>query len=212
MNNLFSQLQSRLGEMMKDENFSKIAKSAAVGSLAGLILGNSSARKGVFKAGSYAALAGAAWLAYNKWQQSKNGMSAQDLNFDPQSQQQAIEYANSSLSDHKIMLLTQAMVFAARADGQIDAQEREQIHKGLSQLGQGDRADQLINEWLNAPLNPQALADQVDEPQLAAEVYMASLSVIDPDHFLEQAYMQQLAQALELPSDLKQQLELTAKQ
>ncbi|MDH2999696.1 hypothetical protein A1D23_06265 [Chelonobacter oris] len=211
MNNLFSQLQSRLGEMMKDENFSKIAKSAAVGGLAGLILGNSGARKGVAKAGSYAALAGAAWLAYNKWQQSKNG-GVQDVNFDPQAQQDAINYANSTLSDSKIMLMTQAMVFAARADGQIDAQEREQIHKGLQQLGHGDNADQLINDWLNAPLNPQALAEQVRDPQLAAEVYMASLSVIDPDHFLEQAYMQQLAQALNLPSELKQQLELTAKQ
>lgn len=211
MNDLFSQLQSRLGDMMKDENFSKIAKSAAVGSLAGLILGNSGARKGVAKAGSYAALAGAAWLAYQKWQQSKNGSAVQDVQFDPQAQQEAITYANNTLSDDKIMLLTQAMVFAARADGQIDTQEKAQIHKGLTQLGYGDQADQLINTWLNAPLNPQALADQVTDSQLAAEVYMASLSVIDVDHFLEQAYMQQLAQALNLPNDLKQQLELAAK-
>ena len=38
MKDLFGQLQSRLSEMMKDENFSKVAKSAAVGGLAGLIL------------------------------------------------------------------------------------------------------------------------------------------------------------------------------
>ncbi|TNH02059.1 tellurite resistance TerB family protein [Testudinibacter sp. TR-2022] len=211
MNNLFSQLQSRLGEMMKDENFSKIAKSAAVGGLAGLILGNSSARKGVFKAGSYAALAGAAWLAYQKWQQNKSGSAVQDVQFDPQAQQEAITYANNTLSDNKIMLLTQAMVFAARADGQIDAQEKAQIHKGLEQLGYGENADQLVNQWLNTPLDPQALAEQVNDPQQAAEVYMVSLSVIDPDHFLEQAYMQQLAQALKLPAELKQQLELAAK-
>ena len=79
MKDLFGQLQSRLSEMMKDENFSKVAKSAAVGGLAGLILGNSSARKGVFKAGSYAALAGAAWLAYNKWQQSKNSSTTDEM-------------------------------------------------------------------------------------------------------------------------------------
>ncbi|TNG94613.1 tellurite resistance TerB family protein [Pasteurellaceae bacterium USgator11] len=211
MNNLFSQLQSRLGEMMKDENFSKIAKSAAVGGLAGLILGNSGARKGVFKAGSYAALAGAAWLAYQKWQQNKSGSAVQDVQFDPQAQQEAITYANNTLSDNKIMLLTQAMVFAARADGQIDAQEKAQIHKGLEQLGYGENADQLVNQWLNTPLDPQALAEQVNDPQQAAEVYMVSLSVIDPDHFLEQAYMQQLAQALKLPAELKQQLELAAK-
>ncbi|SMB86401.1 Uncharacterized membrane protein YebE, DUF533 family [Pasteurella testudinis DSM 23072] len=212
MNDLFSQLQSRLGNMMKDENFSKIAKSAAVGGLAGLILGNSGARKGVAKAGSYAALAGAAWLAYQKWQQRKNGGVAQELDFDPQTQQEAITYANNTLSDDKIVLLTQAMVFAARADGQIDQQEKQQIHKGLAQLGHAADAEQLINQWLNAPLDPQTLAQQVQDQQQAAEVYMASLSVIDPDHFLEQAYMQQLAQALNLPSDLKQQLELTAKQ
>ncbi|KAE9528410.1 tellurite resistance TerB family protein [Testudinibacter aquarius] len=211
MNNLFSQLQSRLGEMMKDENFSKIAKSAAVGGLAGLILGNSGARKGVFKAGSYAALAGAAWLAYQKWLQNKSGSAVQDVQFDPQAQQEAITYANNTLSDNKIMLLTQAMVFAARADGQIDAQEKAQIHKGLEQLGYGENADQLVNQWLNTPLDPQALAEQVNDPQQAAEVYMVSLSVIDPDHFLEQAYMQQLAQALKLPAELKQQLELAAK-
>ncbi|MGR3808132.1 tellurite resistance TerB family protein [Pasteurella testudinis] len=212
MNDLFSQLQSRLGNMMKDENFSKIAKSAAVGGLAGLILGNSGARKGVAKAGSYAALAGAAWLAYQKWQQRKNGGVAQELDFDPQTQQEAITYANNTLSDDKIVLLTQAMVFAARADGQIDQQEKQQIYKGLAQLGHAADAEQLINQWLNAPLDPQTLAQQVQDQQQAAEVYMASLSVIDPDHFLEQAYMQQLAQALNLPSDLKQQLELTAKQ
>ncbi len=213
MKDLFGQLQSRLSEMMKDENFSKVAKSAAVGGLAGLILGNSSARKGVFKAGSYAALAGAAWLAYNKWQQSKNSSTTDemsDANFNPQAQQQAITYANNTLSNDKILLLTQAMVFAARADGEIDDQEKAHIQKGLEQLGQGANTSQLINQWLNVPLNPQALADQVKDPQLAAEVYMASLSVINPDHFLEQAYIQQLAKALALPNDLKQHLETAA--
>lgn len=212
MNNLFNQLQSRLNEMMKDDHFSKIAKTAAVSGLIGLLFGNSHTRKGIVKAGSYAALAGAAWLAYNRWQQAKNGVSPQNSNFDPQAQHDAITYANDSLTDDKIMLLTQAMVFAARADGQIDTNERAQIHKGLERLEHGADADKLINEWLNVPLNPQILADQINDSQHAAEVYMASLSIIEADHFLEQAYMQQLAKALNLPDELKHQLELAAKQ
>jgi uncharacterized membrane protein YebE (DUF533 family) len=49
-------------------------------------------------------------------------------------------------------------------------------------------------------------------PELAAEMYLASLLVVDETSFMERAYLDELARQLRLPAGLKAELETQAAQ
>ena len=97
-------------------------------------------------------------------------------------------------------------VAAARADGHIDAAERQKIQQYLTEQGQPDAA-RWIDAELARPLDPHALAREVTDMELATEVYLASLLAIDVDHFMERGYLDELARALKLDDNLKGSIE-----
>ncbi len=175
-------------------------KGAAVGSLATLLLGNKKARKfgknlgkNALTIGGTAAVGGAAYYAYQKW---KNGQ-----------ENQAPSRGNQLGEDNKAMLLLQAMVFAAKSDGHVDNIEMANIENALEAMELDNKGKTAIQQWLTAPLDANAIANQVNDLELASEVYMASLLVIEVDHFKERVYLDQLATALRLPAELKFKLE-----
>lgn len=93
-------------------------------------------------------------------------------------------------------LLIRAMCNAAKADGEIDKAEQDNI---IGRLG-GDldeaEADFLRSE-LNAPLNVAEFARQVPA-DMAANVYAFSVMTVKVDTREEVTYLQQLAQNLDL--------------
>lgn len=95
-------------------------------------------------------------------------------------------------------LAIRAMIQAARADGDIDAQEQKAL---MEILGESDAGDQrFIDEALSEPVDPAALARDV--PQGAElEVYSAALMAIDPDNRQEAEFLHALAQGLSLDQD-----------
>lgn len=161
------------------------------GGILGAILGSKKARNYAGKAvkvGSVAALGGAAYYAYQKWQ------SEQKVTTSPNSAETTLQCDTDLLLD--------AMIGAARADGHIDAQEHQAIIAKLNELGIDDDTNQLIESALAEPLDPAALAARVTSTEQACEVYLISYSVIDVDHFMEKAYLQELEKHLNLPSEL----------
>ena len=114
-----------------------------------------------------AALVGAgavAWNFYKKWSDKKEQGAA--------SQQAAASFGMAQpaaapagpvpgVGDPTAMLLLRAMIFAARADGHIDATEQDRISKMVAQMFPGQDASQLVNSLLNEPINPAVLAGQV---------------------------------------------------
>jgi uncharacterized membrane protein YebE (DUF533 family) len=104
-----------------------------------------------------------------------------------------------------------AMIGAAKADGHIDANEQEAIRSELAKVTDSaeDRA------WLEAeiarPLDPAAIAAGASTPEMAAEMYLASLLVVDEEAFMERAYLDELARQLKLDPALKQRLEQSLK-
>ena len=76
-------------------------------------------------------------------------------------------------------------------------------------------SDASDRSWLEAelarPLDPAAVAQAAATPEMAAEMYLASLLVVDEESFMERAYLDELARQLKLPPDLKLQLEQHAK-
>lgn len=98
----------------------------------------------------------------------------------------------------KAMILLQAMISAAKADGQIDGGEMQRIVGKMEEGGADGEARDFVLQEMRKPLDLDALVAQVQTPELAAEVYAASLLAIEVDTPTEEAYLQQLAQKLKL--------------
>ncbi|MCG7585760.1 tellurite resistance TerB family protein [Photobacterium sp. OFAV2-7] len=184
-----------------------LLKGAAAGGLMGAVLGNKKSRKLATKYGKKAAMLGGtavvgtlAYQAYKKWQQGENVEWKPASNNEEGRPSESLSYNHTSIVDP--LILIKAMVFAAKADGHIDSNEKQAIAQWLQQQNIDQDVEGLINRWINEPLDPQVIASEVSNLEQASEVYLVSLLAIDVDHFLEKAYLDQLASALSLPQEL----------
>ncbi|MDL2268277.1 tellurite resistance TerB family protein, partial [Desulfovibrio sp. OttesenSCG-928-G15] len=100
-----------------------------------------------------------------------------------------------------------ALVFAAKADGHIDDAEQKAISDKMSELNLGPQTQDLVQQAMNAPLDPALIADGVTDPELAMQLFMLSCSVIDVDHFMERSYLAALAEALHIPKEMMEEME-----
>jgi hypothetical protein len=90
-------------------------------------------------------------------------------------------------------VLLRALIQAAKADGRIDAGEKEQLMKHLGDL---DRSEvDFVNAELAKPVDVAGLARDVPSGA-AAQVYTMSVMGIDLDTNKEARYLQELSQAL----------------
>ena len=98
-------------------------------------------------------------------------------------------------------LMIRAMIQAAKADGEIDAEERDRIlqHMG-DEIDAEERA--VIEEQLAAPVDVMALANDTSA-QMKAQVYATSLLAVRVDEQSEANYLNQLADALGLPNETR---------
>ena len=110
------------------------------------------------------------------------------------------------------MLLVQAMVAAAAADGVIDDEERAQMLKRATDAG----FDEETRRFLEAELaNPKSLAVIIASarPELATDIYAASCAAIVADTDAERAYLETLGRRLglseEARAEIHRQLDLT---
>jgi uncharacterized membrane protein YebE (DUF533 family) len=103
-------------------------------------------------------------------------------------------------------LLVRAMISAAKADGQIDAQETQRIFGEMNtqHLSQAEKA--FLMEEIGKPIDVDALTREVRTPQDAIQVYAASAMVIDSQTPQEVQYLQTLAQKLRLDGALVSQI------
>lgn len=108
--------------------------------------------------------------------------------------------------EERALVMIRAMLSAAKSDGQIDAGEQERILGKLNDAGADQEMRQFIQDELTKPVDVDGLASEADSAHMATEIYTASLFAIDVDTPGEQAYMNQLAGKLGLPSTLVKQL------
>ena len=102
--------------------------------------------------------------------------------------------AQTPQADRQALALVRAMINAAKADGQIDQQEQQNILSRLS--GVGPQELEFVRQEMAKPLHMDFLADL--NPAMATEVYIVSLMAINLDTTGEINYMHQLAQSLGL--------------
>lgn len=106
--------------------------------------------------------------------------------------------ADEAAAGEKALLLIRGMIAAAKADGQIDAEERGRIIGKLKEAGAGAEALAFVEQEMAGPVDLEAVAAGVRDEQTAAELFLASMFAINVDTPAEKAYLAQLANRLGL--------------
>lgn len=218
MANWLNQLQSLLGQQGRSSSSDdqpsgkNLLLPGALGGLAGLLVASKSSRKLLAKYGTGALLVGGGAVAgsvlWNKYQQKMRAGSPQEPAYSPSASAPVQAQSSTQVElDARSERLIMALVFAAKSDGHIDERERASIEEQLRAANIDVQGRVLIDRALSQPLDPQRLAQGISNEQEALEVYYISCAVIDIDHFMERSYLNALGEALNLPQDVRKDIE-----
>ena len=108
--------------------------------------------------------------------------------------------------DARAELLLRAMINAAKADGQIDGTEMNNILGKLDEAGAGQEAKDFVLAERRRPLDLDGLVAGVTSPDAAAAVYAASVMAIRVDTPAEETYLSQLAARLQIAPQVRASL------
>lgn len=177
----------------------------AAGAL-GLLKGKGARGMGgkVLTYGGLAALGVIAYKAYNNWQASQGQTG--------QREPQTIDRLPEDQAEEHSQAILRALVAAAKADGHVDDRERQLIEGEFVKLNNDQQFQQWLHAELDKPLDPAEVARAARTPEMAAEMYIASLILVDQEHFMERAYLEELARQLNLAPGLKTELEAQVRQ
>lgn len=103
--------------------------------------------------------------------------------------------AATDTMEENAKLMIRAMIQAAKADGEIDAEERAKIMEHMGDASIEERT--FIEAQLDAPVDPMGLANDTSQ-QMAAQVYAAAIMTIRVDSLKEADYLNTLASGLGL--------------
>lgn len=198
---LAKQGQQQLQQHSNSGTLKSLGAGAVSGGLVSLLMGSKKSKKlgkkvgkNALKVGGAAALGALAYKVYNDWQGKQNTSPEHD------------QFNSNDLIHNEIIL--KGMIAAAKADGHVDQAEMVRIEATLKEAGADSQLQQLLHSELNKPLDPTDIAQLARSPQQAAEIYLASLIVVDEQNFMEKAYLQELARQLKLSPEITHQLEM----
>ena len=179
-------------------------KGALAGGALGLLLGKNKSTRKLATYGGLAAVGVIAYKAYGDYKQQQAGTAVQ---VEPQT----VDRLPPPQAELHSQAILKALIAAAKADGHIDARERQVIEGEFTRLN-----DAELQQWLHAelekPLDPAEVARAATTPEMASEMYLASLLAADEQSFMERAYLDELARQLKLDDALKLRLEQQLKQ
>ncbi len=216
------------------------AASAAMGGLAGSLLGNVLSGRGGGggkKLVKYGGLAAIGYVAYQAWQKNQaqkaggvapmpgaggvaGGMSGATAGGLTGMLESVLGGSRSSVpalpqsfdleapaNASNALRVVQAMIAASKADGVVDAEERDRIYTkiNVSGLSTADRVQ--IEQLLAQPADVDSVVRGVTSPELATEIYAASLIACAPASRAERAYLDMLATRLNLEPGLTLELD-----
>ncbi|KPU58233.1 hypothetical protein AN403_2769 [Pseudomonas fluorescens] len=173
----------------------------------GLLLGSKKARKVGGKVAVYgglAALGVLAYKAYGNWQSQQGGAAG--------AEPQTLDRVPAAQVELHSQAILKALVAAAKADGHVDERERALIEGEFTRLDSDQELQHWLHAELNKPLDPSDVARAARSPEIAAEMYIASVMMVDEENFMEKAYLDELARQLKLEPGLKAELEKQVRQ
>jgi uncharacterized membrane protein YebE (DUF533 family) len=84
------------------------------------------------------------------------------------------------------MAILKALVAASKADGHVDVKERQLLDQELGKFSNDLELRRWFESELNKPLDPADVARAAKTPEMAAEMYIASvLMEVDDENFME---------------------------
>ena len=155
---------------------------------------------------NYAALASLgmmAFQAYQSWQRSQAAAPQQAV-------RTVDQLSGPEAEDHSHAIL-RALIAAAKADGRIDQQEERLIYAEIKRQTSDPQLQQWLDEEVSKPLDAAEVARSAQDPAMAAEMYLASVMLVDDQQDAERAYLDELASALQIDPTLQVHLEQQAK-
>jgi uncharacterized membrane protein YebE (DUF533 family) len=110
--------------------------------------------------------------------------------------------------ENRSELVLKAMINAAKADGKIDEGEAHRIVGKLQEAGADADGQRYVLEQMRRPMETEKLVAAAEgHPNLAAQLYAASLMAIEVDTPAEKAYLANLASGLGLAPAVTQRIE-----
>jgi len=173
-------------------------KGALTGGALGLLLGKNKTTRKLATYGGLAAIGVMAYKAYGDYKQQGGATAVEPRTVDRLPPQQAEIHSQAIL---------QALVAAAKADGHIDARERQAIEGEFTRIHPDPELQQWLHAELEKPLDPAEVARAATTPEIASEMYLASLLAADEQNFMERAYLDELARQMNIDDALKQRLQ-----
>lgn len=173
-----------------------LAGSALVGAMSGKK--GKKLAKGALKVGALAAVGGLAYTAYQRYRQGDPGNGGRWAHI-PEERFAAVVDAEQG---NGALLLLRAMIAAAASDGHMDSDERDRVFDEAGKLDLSPQEKATLFDELQQPLTMRDLVSQVDSPEVAVEVYAASLVAIDETREEGRTYLRALSLALDLPPEL----------
>ena len=188
-----------------------LAAGATMGGLGGLVLGTRTGRAVAGSAARLGALALIGGLAYKAFQNYQAGKPLITGASQAQAAPDGSGFEPAAITNQSASLYIKAMVAAAAADGRLDASEQTKIVGSLQQAGLDAEAEEFLAEIFNNPPSASQLADAVQSPEEAVQVYTAARIAIDPDAAAEKKFLAELAGALGIDAKLAQHIDATAR-
>lgn len=185
--------------LQTDKNTQRTAMTGAAGLAAGMLLSGGGLGKlagNAVKIGAVAAMGGLAYSAWQNYQKTQSGAA-------PVPQGAFIPAASDDQAHEQLgKTLVRAMIAAAKADGRIDADEKDAIFARLETMTLSPDEKAWVFDELSSPLDINAVVARATTPEVALEVYAASLVAITADTASERAYLDALAAKLSLAPGL----------
>jgi len=172
-----------------------------LGALVGSLLGGGGKSFGGALGGGVMALLGAMAFQALKGSGQSTGKVPLGL-MEPQTDADRQELENRS------ELVLKAMINAAKADGKIDEGEAHRIVGKLQEAGADADGQRYVLEQMRRPMETEKLIAAAEgHPNLAAQLYAASLMAIEVDTPAEKAYLANLASGLGLAPTVTRRIE-----
>ncbi|PMZ99490.1 MULTISPECIES: tellurite resistance TerB family protein [unclassified Pseudomonas] len=171
----------------------------------GALGGGTQRRSGGTNYAALASLGMMAFQAYQAWQRSQASAAPQ------QTPQTADLLSGPQVEEHSHAVL-RALIAAAKADGRIDESEKHLISSEIGKHIDDPNLQQWLDDEVAKPLDPTEVAQAAqNDPAMAAEMYLASVMLVDDQQDAERNYLDELAAALQIDPELQVHLEQQAK-
>jgi len=201
-----------LGKMasavLTEASQNKSLAAGGLGAIVGSILGGGKgSAKGAIGGGALALLGSIVLQAF----QNAGGRQAGELAFDPQTKLNAgLREPENAQEEQDVQnvaeLVIKGMINAAKSDGKIDEAELENIVGRIKEKGISAAERKFLEQEMRKPMDTDGLVHAISNPQVAAQVYAASLLAIEVDTPAEQKYLRDLATKLRLDANVVRHL------